>query len=153
MNPLRPEGAGPEFLAELNAKRLARGLPPVPSDLFEEKGLTVDEIPEGENPWQDPRYITEIALSDNETGRVFYFRVARINAPNYHNLHIYGSGLLNGLCGKALMTVWTLWEKLLERQMFEDTKDEDEEYRRSMSDSTHRLARLRAVVKPMVKRL
>jgi hypothetical protein len=151
MNPLRQEGPCPEALAELNAKRLAHGLAEIPSDLFEEKGLTIDELPEGENPWRDPHYITQIALPDNETGQVFYFKVTRINAPNYHNLDIYALGLLNGLRGKALMTVWTLWEKLLERRMFEET--EDEEHRRSMSDNTHKLARLREVVKAIIQRL
>jgi hypothetical protein len=51
------------------------------------------------------------------------------------------------------MTVWTLWEKLLERRMFEETKDEDKERRRLMSDYSHMLARVREVVKPMIQRL
>jgi hypothetical protein len=49
------------------------------------------------------------------------------------------------------MVVWTLWEKLLERQMFEEGKDEGQ--RRLMSDHSHMLARTREVVKPMRQRL
>src|SRR5208337_3208579 len=98
-------------------------------------------------------YVTQIALPDRESGRMFYFKVPRINSPNYHNLYIYGSGLLNGLSGKAQMTVWTLWEELLDRRLFEETKHEDKERRRSMSDYSHMLARMREVVKPMVQRL
>jgi hypothetical protein len=153
MNAPRQKPPSPEELEVLNAKRRAQGLPKIPPYMFEEVGLTLDEIPEGENPWTDPRYVTQIALPDRETGQVFYFKVARIDAPNYHNLPIYGSGLLNGLSRKALMTVWTLWEKLLERRMFEETKGEDEGHRRVMSDNSHRLARVREAVKPMIQRL
>lgn len=153
MNPPRQEAPSPEQLEALNAKRRAEGLPEIPLRMFKEIGLSIDEIPEDENPWRNPRYVTQIALTDRETGQVFYFKVARINAPNYHNPQIYHSGLLNGLSGKALMTVWTLWEKILERQMFKETKDENEEHRRSMSDNSHMLARVREIVRPMIQRL
>ena len=154
MNPPRQTDPSPEALEAWRAKRFAERRAKILRDGFEEEvGLTIDEIPEGENPWGDPRYVTQIAFPDRESGHVFYFKVARINAPSYHNLHIYGSGLLDGLSGKALMTVWTLWEKLLERRLFEETKDEDKERRRLMSDYSHMLARVREVVKPMIQRL
>ena len=152
MNPPRQNAPSSEQLEALNAKRRAEGLPEIPPYMIKEVGLTIDEIPEGENPWRGPRYVTQIALPECE-GLVFYFKVPRINSPNYHNLYIYGSGLLNGLSGKAQMTVWTLWEELLERRLFEETKDEDKERRRLMSDYSHMLARVREVVKPMVQRL
>lgn len=153
MNAHRQEGPSPEQLEAFNAKRRAEGLPEVPRSMFEEVGLTFDEIPEGDNPWTDPRYVTQIALPDRETGQTFYFKVERIHAYNYHNPQIHLSGLLNGLSGKPLMTVWTLWEKLLERRMFKETKQEDEEHRRWMSKSSHMLARIREIVKPMIRRL
>jgi hypothetical protein len=119
--------------------------------MLQEIGLTIHEIPEGENPWKDPRYVTQVPLQDPDGGQVFYFKIERINAPNYHNLHIHTSGLLRGLSGKPLMAVWTLWEKLLERGMFEETKDDGS--RSLMSDCNHMVARVREVVKPMRKRL
>jgi len=143
----------PEELDALNASQRAKGLPEIPAYMFEEIGLTIDEIPKDQNPWIDPRYVTQIALPDRETGQTFYFKVERIHAFNYHNPQIHLSGLLNGLSGKPLMTVWTPWEKLLERRMFEETKDEDKERRRLMSDYSHMLARVREVVKPMIQRL
>jgi hypothetical protein len=152
MNPPRQEPPSPEQLAAFNAKRRAEGLPEVPPNMFEEVGLTIDEIPESENPWTDPRYVTQIAFPDRETGQTFYFKVARIHEFNYHNPQIHLSGLLNGLSGKPLMTVWTLWEKLLERRMFKETKQE-EEHRRWMSKNSHMLARIREIVKPMIRRL
>jgi len=153
MNPPRQNAPSPEQLEALNAKRPAEGLPEIPSCMFEEVGLTIDEIPEDENPWRDPRYVTQIVLPYGGAGQVIYFKVPRINVPNYHNLFIYTSGLLSGLSGKALMTVWTLWEKLLERSFFEQTKDEDAGYRRSMSSYSHSLARVRETVGAMTERL
>ena len=146
VTPPRPENST-QKVENFTARRHAE----IPPYMLEEIGLTIDEIPKGENPWKDPRYVTQVALPNGATGQVFYFKFERINAPNYHNLHIYASGLLKGLDGKPLMSVWTLWEKLLERQMFEENKDEG--HRRLMSDHSHMLARVREVVKPLRQRL
>lgn len=153
VKPHRQGEPSPEQIETFNAKRRAEGFPEISADIFKEVGLTIDEIPESVNPWQDPRYITQIALSDNATGQIFYFKIPRINSPNYHNPQIWASGLLDGLGGNALMTVWTLREELLRRRMFEETKDEDKQRRQLMSDYSHMLARVREVVKPMILRL
>lgn len=141
----------PKELAVFNAKRAAKGLPEIPSCLFEEVGITIDEIPQGENPWGNPRYVTQIPLQDPKTGQIFYTKIERVHALDYRNKHIYSFGYLEGLAGKAQMTAWTFWEKLLDRYMLEESADEGN--RAMMSDHSHLQAQLAEVAKALGQRL
>lgn len=123
----------------------------IPPEMLEEKGLTIEEIPPGQNPWGDPRYVTQIESKDTVTGQVYYFKFERVHAPNYRHADIYISGLLEGLAGRPLMTAWTLWEKLLERAMF--IEREDEHQRRLMADHSHVQAQVRELATAMRSRL
>jgi len=141
----------PEELAQFNAKRVAKGLPELPPNLFEEVGLSIEEIPKEENPWGDPRYVTQVPLKDPKTGQMFYPKIERVHALDYRNKYIYTGGYLEGLADKAQMTAWTLWEKLLERCMFEETAHEGN--REMMSDHSHLQAQLAEVAKALRQRL